>query len=81
MKQRRDPRREEVERMKKWGGGVSVVERLSKISCCCPHTNGAPATNTPLVIKVTNDAFIVGAPLQVLKKNILMAHCRTVRHY
>ena len=69
MEKRRDQRGEEVERMKKWvGGKVSVVERLSKISSCCPHTNGAPATNAPLVIKVTNGAFIVGAPLQVLQK-------------
>ena len=75
MEKRRDQRGEEVERMKKWGGKVSVVEKLSKISSCCPHTNGAPATNAPLVIKVTNGAFKVAAPLKVLqKKNILMAH-------
>ena len=45
-------------------------ERLSKISCCCPLTNGAPTTNAPLVIQVTNGAP-PGAPLV---SGILMAH-------
>ena len=43
-------------------------ERLSKISCCCALTNGAPATNAPLVIQVTNGAPPGGAPLVVLQK-------------
>ena len=43
-------------------------ERLSKISCCCPLTNGAPATNAPLVIQVTNGAPPDGAPLVLLQK-------------
>ena len=43
-------------------------EGLSKISSSCAHTNGAPATNAPLVIKVTNGAFKVDAPLKVLQK-------------
>ena len=43
-------------------------ERLSKISCCCPLTNGAPTTNAPLVIQVTNGAPPGGAPLVVLQK-------------
>ena len=43
-------------------------ERLSKISCCCPLTNGAPATNAPLVIQVTNGAPPGGAPLVLLQK-------------
>ena len=44
-------------------------ERLSKISCCCPLTNGAPATNAPLVIQVTNGAPPANAPLVTLVTN------------
>ena len=63
----------------KWGESECGQERLSKISCCCPLTNGAPTLNAPLVIQVTNGAPSGGAPLVVLqKKNILMAHCSTV---
>ena len=61
-------------------------ERLSKISCCCPLTNGAPTLNAPLVIQVTNGAPSGGAPLVVLqkkrnkkynKKTTLVAHFPT----
>ena len=65
----------------KWGESECGQERLSKISCCCPLTNGAPTLNAPLVIQVTNGAPSGGAPLVVLQKNILMVHCSTVRHY
>ena len=41
---------------------------MSKISCCCPLTNGAPTLNAPLVIQVTNGAPSGGAPLVVLQK-------------
>ena len=52
----------------KWGESECGQERLSKISCCCPLTNGAPTLNAPLVIQVTNGAPSGGAPLVVLQK-------------
>ena len=61
----------------KWGESECGQERLSKISCCCPLTNGAPTLDAPLVIQVTNGAPSGGATLVCLDQVhqfILMAH-------